>query len=44
MARTMRELTPLQRYVYAMSKDHHEEDVNVDTPSMNKAHAATRGF
>jgi hypothetical protein len=45
MAPTQAELTPVQRYVYIMAKDHHTEDVDADpSQSMNKAHSATRGF
>jgi hypothetical protein len=45
MAPTQAELTPVQRYVYIMAKDHHTEDVDADpSQSMNKAHSATKGF
>lgn len=38
-------MTPIQRYVYTLAKDHHTEDVDDSKPSgMGKAHGATSGF
>lgn len=37
-------MIPMQRFVYVLAKDHHEEDVDADKkPSgMNKAHGVTK--
>lgn len=44
-AETQAEMTPLQRFVYTLAKDYHEEDHQEPNPSgMKKAHGATRGF
>lgn len=38
-------MTPIQRFVYTMARDHHTDDVDVDEPAgMQKGHRATRGF
>jgi hypothetical protein len=45
LAETQRDITPMQRFVYTLAKDHHTEDVDVDEPNgMNRAHSATSGF
>lgn len=45
LAESQSEITPLQRFVYMLAKDHHTEDVDVDEPSgMSKAHSATSGL
>jgi hypothetical protein len=37
-------LTPLQRFVYTLAKDHHTDDHDVDTSGVSQAHSTTRGF
>lgn len=38
-------MTPIQRFVYTLAKDHHTDDHTQSEPSgMSKAHGATRGF
>lgn len=45
LASTQAELTPIQRFVYALAKDHHEDtDVDGGPAGMKGAHGATRGF
>lgn len=44
LAETQREMTPLQRFIYALAKDHHTEDYDADPSGMSQAHGATRGF
>jgi len=46
LAETQAELTPMQRFVYTLAKDHHTEDVDTDPnpKGMSKAHGATSGF
>lgn len=45
LAETQRELTPLQRFVYALAKEEHEGEASDGGPKgMKGAHGATRGF
>jgi len=44
LAETQREMTALQRFVYTLAKDHHTDDDLKESPSMNKAHSATKGL
>lgn len=45
LADSQAEMTPMQRFVYSLAKDHHTDEANVDTPSgMSKAHSATKGL
>lgn len=45
MAETQRNLTPMQRYVYMLAKDHHTDDYDAEpTSSMRHGHQATSGF
>lgn len=44
-ADSQREITPMQRFLYVLSKDYHTDDVETGNPSgMGKAHGATQGF
>ena len=38
------DITPIQRYIYAIAKDHHTEDYDAKPSGMNRAQSATRGF
>jgi hypothetical protein len=34
----------MQRFVYALAKDHHTDDPDTEPKGMKQAHGATRGF
>lgn len=37
-------MTPMQRFVYTLAKDHHTDDYSSDVSDMRKAQGATSGF
>jgi hypothetical protein len=44
LADSQAEITPIQRFVYTLAKDHHTDDDVKDPKGMKGAHSATRGF
>lgn len=44
LADSQAEITPIQRFVYTLAKDHHTEDVDAEPSGMRQGHGATRGF
>lgn len=44
LADSQAEITPIQRFIYTLAKDHHTDDDVKDPKGMQKAHGATRGF
>jgi hypothetical protein len=44
LADSQAKITPIQRFVYTLAKDHHTDDDVKDPKGMKGAHSATRGF